>query len=175
MKPWLIEINQSPSFHTDSKLDESVKQKLLEDTFKILNMTSERKKVYLQSNQKDYYERLMIPYTKAKLTPEEKDQKRMELDKQRTLDEMPILNEENGYKQIYPIVDDEQKAKKYKRFLKMAKDLQNEFIHGKAKVKFEDKEFDLLINGKYAEQQILGNNNAKSKTRPLTSYKRVAG
>ena len=39
----------------------------------------------------------------------------------------------------------------------MASDLQNEFTHGKVKIKFEDKAFDQLINGNQIEAQILGN------------------
>ena len=33
LKPWLIEINQSPSFATDSAFDFRLKKKLMEDTF----------------------------------------------------------------------------------------------------------------------------------------------
>jgi hypothetical protein len=43
LKPWLIEINQSSSFATDSAFDFSIKKKLMEDTFKLLNLTPERK------------------------------------------------------------------------------------------------------------------------------------
>ena len=43
LKPWLIEINQSPSFATDSAFDFGIKKRLMEDTFKLLNMSSERK------------------------------------------------------------------------------------------------------------------------------------
>lgn len=36
-KPWLIEVNQSPSFETDSALDYEVKKSVLRDTFSLLN------------------------------------------------------------------------------------------------------------------------------------------
>lgn len=38
-KPWLIEVNQSPSFATDSPLDYEVKKAVLRDAFKLLNVT----------------------------------------------------------------------------------------------------------------------------------------
>lgn len=38
-KSWLIEVNQTPSFCTDSPLDYSVKKNLLRDTLHILNLT----------------------------------------------------------------------------------------------------------------------------------------
>lgn len=33
LKPWLLEINQSPSFATDSAFDFRLKKKLMEETF----------------------------------------------------------------------------------------------------------------------------------------------
>ena len=32
-KPWLLEVNQAPSFQTDSALDYQVKKALMKDTF----------------------------------------------------------------------------------------------------------------------------------------------
>jgi tubulin polyglutamylase TTLL6/13 len=37
-RPWLIEVNQSPSFATDSPLDYEVKKAVLKDTFSLLNL-----------------------------------------------------------------------------------------------------------------------------------------
>ena len=42
-KPWLIEVNQSPSFATDSPLDYEVKKNVLRDTFSLLNVNTERR------------------------------------------------------------------------------------------------------------------------------------
>ena len=45
-KPWLIEVNQSPSFATDSPLDYKTKKAVLTDTFRMLNCSvSKRKKI----------------------------------------------------------------------------------------------------------------------------------
>lgn len=38
-KPYLIEVNQSPSFATDSPLDYKVKKLVLNDTFNLLNVS----------------------------------------------------------------------------------------------------------------------------------------
>ena len=40
LKPWLIEINHTPSFATDTPLDFKIKKDLIADTIQILNMTS---------------------------------------------------------------------------------------------------------------------------------------
>jgi hypothetical protein len=37
LKPYVIEVNHSPSFHTDTKLDREIKESLLNDTFAMLN------------------------------------------------------------------------------------------------------------------------------------------
>ncbi len=42
-KPWLLEVNQSPSFATDSPLDYEVKKSVLKDTFNLLNISMERR------------------------------------------------------------------------------------------------------------------------------------
>lgn len=46
-KPWLIEVNQSPSFCTDSPLDQKVKLGVLSDSINILNLSVKRKNKYL--------------------------------------------------------------------------------------------------------------------------------
>ena len=37
-RPWLIEVNASPSFATDSPLDYEVKKNVIADAFKLLNI-----------------------------------------------------------------------------------------------------------------------------------------
>jgi len=42
-KPWLLEVNQSPSFATDSEIDRLVKHKVISDTFKVLGLSHENR------------------------------------------------------------------------------------------------------------------------------------
>jgi len=42
-RPWLIEVNCSPSFATDSPLDYEVKKHVIADAFKLLDLTHERR------------------------------------------------------------------------------------------------------------------------------------
>jgi len=46
-KPWLIEVNQSPSFDTDSELDFNVKEGLIKDSLNLLNLSLRRKNKYI--------------------------------------------------------------------------------------------------------------------------------
>uniref|UniRef100_A0A2K6FY82 Tubulin tyrosine ligase like 6 n=1 Tax=Propithecus coquereli TaxID=379532 RepID=A0A2K6FY82_PROCO len=48
LKPWLLEVNHSPSFSTDSWLDKEVKDNLLYDTFVLINLRSCNKKKVLE-------------------------------------------------------------------------------------------------------------------------------
>jgi hypothetical protein len=57
-KPWLIEVNQSPSFETDSPLDEKVKKNLLVQTFKLLNLNWKRKNKYINAYRLEMQKRL---------------------------------------------------------------------------------------------------------------------
>ena len=38
LKPWLLEINESPSFNDDTEVDKEVKTGLIHDTFKLLDL-----------------------------------------------------------------------------------------------------------------------------------------
>lgn len=38
LRPWLLEVNRSPSFGTDEKIDMDTKSMLLLDTFKLINL-----------------------------------------------------------------------------------------------------------------------------------------
>lgn len=100
LKPWLIEINQSPSFGTDSAFDLNLKKKLMLDTFSLLNLTAERKANYLE-------EKMRTLGTRVKLSYEEKEKRRKEIDAKRDLAEAPILAQ-SGYERIFPV---EQKSK----------------------------------------------------------------
>lgn len=68
--PWLLEVNHSPSFNTDSDLDKDVKNTVIGDTVKLLNLTSDRKEQYKKARQELLQNRMMG--TNKKMTLEEK-------------------------------------------------------------------------------------------------------
>jgi len=47
-KPWLLEVNQAPSFQTDSELDYGVKKEVLLDTFRLLGVTEDSRQRILE-------------------------------------------------------------------------------------------------------------------------------
>lgn len=52
-KPWLIEVNQSPSFMTDSPLDEYVKKNLTIQAIRMMNLNWRRKNRYINFARKE--------------------------------------------------------------------------------------------------------------------------
>ncbi|XP_043466529.1 tubulin polyglutamylase TTLL13P-like [Leptopilina heterotoma] len=59
LKPFLLEVNHSPSFHTDAQLDKDVKESLLIDTFEMLNLQLCDKKKVIEEDRKRIKERLL--------------------------------------------------------------------------------------------------------------------
>jgi tubulin polyglutamylase TTLL6/13 len=49
-QPSLLEVNLSPSFMTDSPLDDEIKSKLMRDLFKLLGMSVQNKKELQRKN-----------------------------------------------------------------------------------------------------------------------------
>ena len=46
LKPWILEVNHSPSFSTDTPLDFKIKKNLIGDTIKLLNLSYKKKFKY---------------------------------------------------------------------------------------------------------------------------------
>ena len=46
LKPWLLEVNFTPSFNTDSELDYEIKSGVIEETMKIINVSEQNRKRY---------------------------------------------------------------------------------------------------------------------------------
>ncbi|KAM7137535.1 tubulin polyglutamylase TTLL6 isoform 1-T1 [Macrochelys suwanniensis] len=59
LKPWLLEVNHSPSFTTDSWLDKEVKNQLLYDTLVLINLGACDKRKILEEEKRRGKERLL--------------------------------------------------------------------------------------------------------------------
>lgn len=49
-KPWLLEVNGSPSWRFETSLDYGVKKNVLADTFRLLNLDLEKKKKFVRKH-----------------------------------------------------------------------------------------------------------------------------
>lgn len=54
-----LQVNHSPSFHTDAKLDKEVKEGLLYDTFNLLDLRSVDRRKCMEEDRKRVKERLL--------------------------------------------------------------------------------------------------------------------
>nr|CAD7590355.1 unnamed protein product [Timema genevievae] len=59
LKPYILEVNHSPSYHTDACIDRDVKEGLLTDTFQILNLIQTDKKKIIEEDRRRVRERLL--------------------------------------------------------------------------------------------------------------------
>ena len=51
-KPFLLEVNHSPSFNSDSPLDKEIKKKVIYDSLVLMNVTSAERKAYYRAHAK---------------------------------------------------------------------------------------------------------------------------
>ena len=65
LKPWLIEVNQSPSFTADSKLDYDIKHSMIYDTVSLLNLSIKRKLKSKGDRRAEMQKRLLKPNNPA--------------------------------------------------------------------------------------------------------------
>ena len=96
-KPWLIEVNQSPSFMTDSPLDLEVKKGVLIDSIKMLSLTYKRKNRYVNHDRVDKQRRLQGLPRASNYEKEETRQKKIRIKDKHE------LNNLGDYERVYPL------------------------------------------------------------------------
>jgi hypothetical protein len=69
--PWLLEVNASPSFETDSSLDYKIKKNVLGDAFRMLNM-GYAKRERMKRERKEQIETRIRTGKTGRLPPHEK-------------------------------------------------------------------------------------------------------
>ncbi|XP_039766233.1 neugrin isoform X2 [Ornithorhynchus anatinus] len=127
LKPWLLEVNHSPSFTTDSRLDREVKDALLCDAMTLVNLQSCDKKKVLEEDKRRVKERL----TQGHQPPREARREQMELSNAIWLDQEIKYEDSHlgGYRRIYPGPN----ADKYTPFFKYNGSLFQETAASKAR------------------------------------------
>ena len=83
-KPYLLEVNHSPSFATDSPLDEKVKGELIRDTIRLLGISKKRKNMY-SKNLKAHLDHRIMNGKYLRLPGNVKEQYKKEFDKLRDI------------------------------------------------------------------------------------------
>jgi hypothetical protein len=132
-KPWILEVNHSPSFSTDSKFDREIKQNLIQDTFQLLNLNLTNKKKYKRRQQVQIQKRALSksPHKQTQKEKAEDKQKNIQASLQKR-EEYEALNRGN-YKLIYPCEKNSIQTLKYNKFLEASTNFWEEFTNGKKK------------------------------------------
>ncbi|GAB1606285.1 tubulin polyglutamylase TTLL7-like, partial [Argonauta hians] len=133
LKPWLLEVNRSPSLNTDHAIDQYVKTKLLEDTITLLNIKSSDKTRTLAEQKAESQKRLFSLQRKSWVEVKEKvnqskfynSKRKRELQnllhRLQTNASQEIYENENcgGYYRIFPS-DDKLQQQKYSTWMAYA-------------------------------------------------------
>ncbi|XP_072343625.1 uncharacterized protein [Scyliorhinus torazame] len=160
LKPWLLEVNHSPSFTTDSKLDQEVKDNLLNDTFCMINLGACDRRKVLEEERRRTNERLLHIYKSREDRADE-----IKTNQAAWVEQMEKYEDENigNFRRIYPFTGSE----KYDKFLKCKHSLFQETIASKAReecarqmrqeIRQKQEQKELLLKGrKYPERNLRG-------------------
>lgn len=121
LRPWLLEVNHSPSFTVDSPLDERVKIAVIGDALKMLGLTQERRK--RMTKEKEL--RNWLGKSLAERRSEREELTMAALEKKDQWENRHL----GGYTRIYPLGDN----RKYEDFMNTAGKLWESWTCGKPK------------------------------------------
>jgi tubulin polyglutamylase TTLL6/13 len=116
LKPWLIEVNHTPSFTTDTPLDRNIKKGAIKDALKLMNCTVEQKMKVKNKKQNELRQRVLTG-KKVRITPEERQAAFEQAQKERDVYEAKHCGD---YEKIYPLDDPSQSTEDYEEYMKMA-------------------------------------------------------
>ena len=124
LRPLLLEVNHSPSFHTDAPMDKDIKEGLLYETLNLIDLGSCDKRKCQEEERKRVLERLF-----TKRAP--KDRKEEEIAMANYMEHL-IIHEKKymkGFKLIYPNENEE----KYSKFFEQSASLFGETTASRAR------------------------------------------
>ncbi|KAL8176094.1 UNVERIFIED_CONTAM: hypothetical protein K2H54_021496, partial [Gekko kuhli] len=129
LKPWLLEVNHSPSFSTDSWLDKEVKDQLLHDTLVLINLGACDKRKVLEEERRRGKERLLKQCRNRESRAEEyKNYQAAWLKQAEKYEEKHI----GDYRRIYPASDSD----KYDKFFQHHNSLFQETAASRAREEY---------------------------------------
>ncbi|XP_041980586.1 tubulin polyglutamylase ttll6-like [Aricia agestis] len=99
LHPYILEVNHSPSFHTDTQLDRDVKESLLRDTFTMLNIWQCDRKRVLEEDRKRIRDRLLQNNKLVESPTEDKEPEKSPWQIQIQWEESHLGN----FRRVYPV------------------------------------------------------------------------
>nr|XP_014340384.1 PREDICTED: tubulin polyglutamylase TTLL13 isoform X1 [Latimeria chalumnae] len=158
LKPWLLEVNHSPSFTTDSHLDREVKDMLLTNTFSLINLGACDKRKVLEEDKRRVKERLLQRHKPR--GPSKREQ--YESSQAAWLEQAEKYENKHlgGYRRIYPQVGSE----KYDWFFKHSSSLFQETVASKAREECARQQLEeLRLKQEQRDAQLKGKKRKESR------------
>ncbi|MEQ2160194.1 Tubulin polyglutamylase ttll6 [Goodea atripinnis] len=125
LKPWLLEVNHSPSFTTDSQLDREVKDALLYDTLVLINLGAcDRRKITMEERRR-VKDRLQQNRSREARTTELRQCQAAMVEQMEEYEAKHL----GGFKRIYP----REGGEKYDKYFKHSSSLFQETAASKAR------------------------------------------
>ena len=123
LRPYLLEVNHSPSFTTDSPLDKKIKRRVINEALKLMNISEKNKRKYFAKKKQEVIQR-SISGKAAKENKQLKQEAFLIEQKKRDKWEEKHMG---GYTKIYP----SENSSFYDKFLQAAEDIWQEWTGGK--------------------------------------------
>ncbi|KAL0984235.1 hypothetical protein UPYG_G00138890 [Umbra pygmaea] len=125
LRPWLLEVNHSPSFTTDSRLDREVKDGLLYDTLVLLNLGACDRRKIMEEEKRRVNERLQQTRTREARSEDMRQSQAANLEQMEKYEAKHL----GGFHRIYPCKGSE----KYEKYFKHGSSLFQETAASKAR------------------------------------------
>ena len=101
MKPWLLEVNHSPSFTTDTPLDRSIKERVILDAISLLGISAENREKYYNQVKVQIHQRAVKGKDYHALRSERLTLQKQMLEERDTLE----AQHKGGFHKIHPTED----------------------------------------------------------------------
>ncbi|CAF3548920.1 unnamed protein product [Rotaria sordida] len=139
LKPYVLEVNHSPSFTTDSKLDREIKDALIYDTLLLLNMPAADKRRFVEEEKRRVKDRL-LQRTNKKDNKYREEQEDLAQQWQKEIEKWEDDHIGN-YRRIYPTFET---ISKYQKFFTQSGTLYSETAASKARIEQAKAQIDEL-------------------------------
>jgi tubulin polyglutamylase TTLL6/13 len=116
LKPWLLEVNHTPSFTADTPLDKVMKRGVIRDALQLMNISSNHRIKYKNQKKVELQQRVLTG-KKTRTTLEERQALSEKAQKDRDVWE---ANNCGSYEKIYPFDDPSKEEEDYTEFMRVA-------------------------------------------------------
>jgi tubulin polyglutamylase TTLL6/13 len=131
LKPWLLEVNHSPSFSTDTPLDKKIKRQVIAEALELMDIHPKHRRRYIARKKIEIQQRAVL----GKNTKESKEERALAYNKAARLRDKWESKHLGAYVKAYP----GPKAESYEKYIRTAGEIWEEWTGGNInRVKKED-------------------------------------